>query len=223
MWFILFNEVVLMAFLSFLGRQVFSMEGEYIGVVTDLERNPLTGDSSVVVRVEVADSQVEFIKFVPKDFRVEEGILRLKRRVKIPKGVSSIPKIVGSVPTGPQFPREEKAKRTEPSLPTVPEVSDEENFCPSCGVRTVIGTEQNIPLPRQDNWEERFEATVEKIGVEMEKAFVTARRELESAYNRVKESIRKPPKKDTIFCTNCGEKTEKRAKFCPKCGTALHT
>ena len=121
-----FDEVVLMAFLAFLGRQVFSLEGEYIGVVTDLVRNPLTGDSSVVVRVEVPDSQVEFLKFVPKDFRVEEGILRLKRRVKILKRVSSVPKVVESVPSVPQFPREEEAKRIDPSLQLVPEVSKEE-------------------------------------------------------------------------------------------------
>ena len=124
-----------MAFLSFLGRRVISLEGEYIGVVTDLERNPLTGDSSVVIRVEVPDSQVEFLKLVPKDFRVEEDFLRLKRRVKILKRGSSVPKVVGSVPTVPEFPKKEQPKKIErplpttipePVLPTIPEVSKEE-------------------------------------------------------------------------------------------------
>ncbi len=124
-----------MAFLSFLGRRVISLEGEYIGVVTDLERNPLTGDGNVVIRVEVPDSQVEFLKLVPKDFRVEEDFLRLKRRVKILKRGSSLPKVVGSVPTVPEFPKEEQPKKIErplttttipePALPTTPEISKE--------------------------------------------------------------------------------------------------
>ncbi len=136
-----------MAFLSFLGRRVISLEGEYIGVVTDLERNPLTGDSSVVVRVEVPDSQVEFLKLVPKDFRVEEDFLRLKRRVKILKRVFSVPKVVGSVPTVPQFPREEPVKKIEPSLPTTPEVPKEEK---PKKIERPLPTIPEIPKPSID-------------------------------------------------------------------------
>ncbi|MEX2721638.1 MAG: zinc ribbon domain-containing protein [Candidatus Wukongarchaeota archaeon] len=146
-----------MAFLSFLGRRVISLEGEYIGVVTDLERNPLTGDSSVVIRVEVPDSQVEFLKLVPKDFRVEEDFLRLKRRVKILKRGSSVPKVVGSVPTVPEFPKKEQPKKIErplpttipePVLPTIPEVSKEEQ--PKKIERPLPTTIPEIPKPSLD-------------------------------------------------------------------------
>ena len=146
-----------MAFLSFLGRRVISLEGEYIGVVTDLERNPLTGDSSVVIRVEVPDSQVEFLKLVPKDFRVEEDFLRLKRRVKILKRGSSVPKVVGSVPTVPEFPKKEQPKKIErplpttipePVLPTTPEVSKEEQ--PKKIERPLPTTIPEIPKPSLD-------------------------------------------------------------------------
>jgi predicted amidophosphoribosyltransferase len=99
-------------------------------------------------------------------------------------------------------------------------IPDDVNFCPKCGVRTVKGVEQNVPLPGQGNWEERFESTVETIGEELEKAFSTARRQLEQAYHRTKESMRKTS--DTVNCPNCGETNQNDTNYCYRCGTKLN-
>jgi uncharacterized membrane protein YvbJ len=98
-------------------------------------------------------------------------------------------------------------------------ILDDANFCPKCGVRTAKGVAQAVPLPRQGNWEERFEATIESIGEEMEKAFATARRELEEAYRHAKNSWKKPS--DTVTCPSCGETNQGDTNYCFQCGVKL--
>ncbi len=101
-------------------------------------------------------------------------------------------------------------------------VSDNTNFCPRCGMRTVKGVEAKVPIPRQRNWEEDLESATKKIGEGMEKAFTIAGQELEQAVRRIKEEVQKTTTKELVNCTNCGEQNQKRTNFCFKCGTELH-
>ncbi len=55
----------------------------------------------------------------------------------------------------------------------------------------------------------------------MEKAFTIAGRELEQAVRRIKEEVQKTTGKQSVNCTNCGEKNQKGTNFCFKCGTKL--
>ena len=103
------------------------------------------------------------------------------------------------------------------------EVSEDVNFCPRCGVKTIKGIEENVSVPRQRNWEEELESAVEKIGEEMEKAFSIAGRELEQAFRRTKEKMRKTTEKESVVCINCGEQNRKDTNFCYKCGTKVNT
>ncbi len=101
------------------------------------------------------------------------------------------------------------------------EVTDNTNFCPICGVRTVVGEEAKIPIPRQLNWEEELESAAERIGEEFKKAYSIAGRELEEAVNRIKEEMQKATTKKMVSCTNCSEQNQKENNFCFKCGTKL--
>jgi len=101
------------------------------------------------------------------------------------------------------------------------EVPDDTNFCPSCGTRTITGIEANIPIPRQQSWEEELESAAERIGKEMENAFTIAGRELEHAVRRIKNEVQKSSVKEFVICTNCKERNQQGANFCFKCGTKL--
>jgi len=79
-------------------------------------------------------------------------------------------------------------------------------FCLKCGVRTIKGIDADIAPPW--NWEQQVEKALSKVGKEMEKAFET-----------VRESIQKSIKREPVLCSNCGEKGLSSAKFCYKCGT----
>jgi ribosomal protein L32 len=95
------------------------------------------------------------------------------------------------------------------------------NFCPKCGVRTMKGVEENVPIPRQRNWEEELESAVETIGEEMERAFTIAGSELKKALHRTKESLSSTEKKGVV-CTKCGETNQNDTNYCYKCGTKLN-
>ena len=100
-------------------------------------------------------------------------------------------------------------------------ILEDVNFCPKCGVRSMKGVEEKVPIPRQRNWEEEFESAVETIGEEMEKAFSIAGSELKKALNRTKEKLRTTEKKGVV-CTKCGEPNQNDTNYCYKCGTKLN-
>ena len=83
------------------------------------------------------------------------------------------------------------------------------------------GVEENVPIPRQRNWEEELESAAERIGEGMEKAFTIAGRELKQAVRRIKEEVQKTTTRELVNCTNCGEQNQKGTNFCFKCGTEL--
>jgi len=84
-------------------------------------------------------------------------------------------------------------------------VPEDAYFCPKCGTKTAISVQAGVSSP----YEEMREAFV-KIGQEMEKAFGTARKNIE-------ERTGWAPK----VCPNCGEKNPHDSRFCFKCGDAI--
>ena len=99
-------------------------------------------------------------------------------------------------------------------------IREDVNFCSKCGVQTMKGRKENVPVPRQRNWEEEFESAVETIGEEMEKAFLLAGSELRKALRRTKEKLGGTDVKGVV-CIKCGESNRSDTNFCYKCGTKL--
>ena len=59
------------------------------------------------------------------------------------------------------------------------------------------------------------------MGVEMEKAFQTAAKEIQKALKNVREDIKEPRGRQLVVCKGCGEKNPSNASFCTKCGEKL--
>ena len=93
---------------------------------------------------------------------------------------------------------------------------EDANFCTKCGFRTRRGVEAGVPPPTED-WREAFS----KMGVEMEKAFQTAAKEIQKALKNVREDIKEPRGRQLVVCKSCGEKNSSNASFCTKCGEKL--
>lgn len=102
------------------------------------------------------------------------------------------------------------------------QIPDESNFCPKCGTRTQIGKSANVKYPSDDIREAFREA-----GVELEKAFTIAAREIREAFQNVKEDYNKnsatTQKDDSVTCPNCSAKNELGAIFCRSCGQKIAT
>ncbi len=81
-------------------------------------------------------------------------------------------------------------------------------FCFKCGIRTRKGIEVGISPPW--NWEQNVEKALSTVAKEMEKAFET-----------VREGIKKSIKREPVVCSRCGEKSLGYSKFCYKCGAKL--
>ena len=93
---------------------------------------------------------------------------------------------------------------------------EDANFCTKCGFRTRRGVEEGVSAPTED-WREAFS----KMGVEMEKAFQTAAKEIQKALKNVREDVREPRSRQQVICKNCGERGPANATFCTKCGEKL--
>jgi ribosomal protein L40E len=90
---------------------------------------------------------------------------------------------------------------------------DGANFCTKCGFRTKLGVEAGVTAPTED-WREAFS----KMGIEMEKAFQTAAKEIQKALKNVKEDTKEARRGQPVVCKSCGEKSPANAVFCTKCG-----
>jgi len=81
-------------------------------------------------------------------------------------------------------------------------------FCPKCGVRTSKGVEAGVSYPWR--WEK-----------EIEKALSIAAKEIEKAFDTIRESVQKSVKREPIICPQCKEKNPYGSRFCSKCGKKL--
>ena len=93
---------------------------------------------------------------------------------------------------------------------------EDSNFCTKCGFKTRRGVEAGVSAPTED-WREAFS----KMGVEMEKAFQTAAKEIQKALKNVREDARESRGGQLVVCKSCGEKNPSSASFCTKCGEKL--
>jgi uncharacterized membrane protein YvbJ len=95
-------------------------------------------------------------------------------------------------------------------------LAEDANFCTKCGHRTRRAIEAGVSAPVED-WKEAFS----RMGVEMEKAFQTAAREIQKAVRTVREDVKEYKSRYSIVCKNCGERNSSDASFCTKCGQKL--
>lgn len=91
-------------------------------------------------------------------------------------------------------------------------------FCPKCGFKAVRGVEANVPSP-PDEVKEAFA----KMGVELEKAFSLAAKEIHNAFQTARNNIQQSQSREPMVCPNCGEKNPSDAIFCSKCGKKLES
>lgn len=95
-------------------------------------------------------------------------------------------------------------------------IPDDALFCPKCGTKTVKGAQANTATP-SDDMREAFT----KMSVEMEKAFKIAAKEVENAFREARSNIQKTVYKESVVCSNCGQKNSAGATFCFNCGKKL--
>ena len=95
------------------------------------------------------------------------------------------------------------------------ELPEDAYFCPKCGVRTRKGVEAGVSTPLEE-----LNYALSKMGEEMEKAFVTAAKEIQRAVRTVRESVRSGFKQ-TVVCSQCGERNVDGAVFCSNCGKKI--
>jgi ribosomal protein L40E len=93
---------------------------------------------------------------------------------------------------------------------------DDANFCTKCGFRTKHGVEAGVFVPTED-----LREAFSKMGLELEKAFQTAAKEIQKAVKNVREDFRESRREQPVTCKSCGEKSPPNAVFCTKCGEKL--
>ena len=95
-------------------------------------------------------------------------------------------------------------------------LSDDANFCTKCGFRTKHGVEAGVFVPTED-----LREAFSKMGVELEKAFQTAAKEIQKAVKNVRIDFRDSGRGQPVTCESCGEKSLAGAVYCTKCGEKL--
>jgi len=95
-------------------------------------------------------------------------------------------------------------------------------FCPKCGIKTQKGSQENVRYPAEQMMRETFT----KVGIELQKAFTLATKEMENAYQRVKENTNQKTaetstEQKSTTCTSCGATNQSDAIYCRNCGTKL--
>lgn len=96
------------------------------------------------------------------------------------------------------------------------ELGNEANFCLQCGVRTLKGETDGVPIPQ--DW---LTSGLSQLGKELESALTMAAQEVERALKTTKEKIQESSRK-SVICPHCGEKSPRSdAQFCYKCGKKI--
>ena len=96
-------------------------------------------------------------------------------------------------------------------------LSDDDQFCSSCGARTNKGVQTGATMPAEEELKEAFA----KMAQEMSAAFATAAKEMQKAFKTAKESIEKSSGKSPVVCSHCGQENPSGSSFCYKCGKKL--
>jgi uncharacterized OB-fold protein len=96
-------------------------------------------------------------------------------------------------------------------------IADDANFCPKCGTKTPKGRTSNAVYPADE-----LRDVFYSVGIELEKAFNLAAREMHAAIQRARENFQqKPVQQQTVACPKCGSKNAPDSIFCNNCGTRI--
>jgi Zn finger protein HypA/HybF involved in hydrogenase expression len=96
-------------------------------------------------------------------------------------------------------------------------IDDNANFCPKCGTKTPKGRASHATYPA-DLLIDAFY----NVGAELEKAFNTAARETNAAFQKARENLQqKPGERQTVACLKCSSKNPAGSIFCYNCGARI--
>ncbi|MBE3116052.1 zinc-ribbon domain-containing protein [Candidatus Bathyarchaeota archaeon] len=99
-------------------------------------------------------------------------------------------------------------------------LSEDVYFCPKCGFKTPKGAETNAKYP-SDEMREAFT----RMGIELERAFNIAAKEMHTAFQKARENINQKPAEqsgqEAIVCSSCGVNNQTGAVFCRNCGNKI--
>ena len=104
------------------------------------------------------------------------------------------------------------------------QIPDDAYFCARCGTKTEAGKTAQADYPT-----DALRTALYQTGIELEKAFIFAAHEIQTAFNHVNEEMHQKPSQnssqqtDIIICTNCGAKNPSDAIFCGCCGKKLQS
>jgi ribosomal protein L40E len=93
-------------------------------------------------------------------------------------------------------------------------ISDEAYFCPKCGTKTQKGIEANV-----SNSADEMREAFQRLGAEMEKAFLLVAKETHTAFKKAKDNVQKSTSTQPLTCSSCQATIPSNAVYCPKCGT----
>lgn len=97
-------------------------------------------------------------------------------------------------------------------------IGDDAYFCPKCGTKTQKGKAANAVYPADQILRETFHS----VGVELEKAFSMADKEIHAAIQKARENMQqKPPYQQTVACPKCSSKNPDGSIFCTNCGSRI--
>jgi len=104
------------------------------------------------------------------------------------------------------------------------EISDDANFCFKCGTKTVKGKTENVAYPADE-----LKESLERAGIELEKAFIIAARETKAALKKIKENMQESKAtnteevKNSAVCPHCKAENVQNAVFCYHCGKRIES
>jgi ribosomal protein L40E len=110
------------------------------------------------------------------------------------------------------------------------ELTEEDNFCSRCGLRTEKGELDNVktPVDRRPHWERDMEIAIKNATTLLEDAVESAKKGLKQVAEEVQTEIDKAKevktrKKTPLYCPKCGAKNPSDSVYCTKCGAKINT
>ena len=110
------------------------------------------------------------------------------------------------------------------------ELTEDANFCPNCGFRTLKGEETGVSTPRdRPKWEEDVESALQTAAKTVEDALKIAMESLREVAEEVGVEFEKvkerhlPKRLDPVFCPSCGTQNPGDSQYCTKCGKKIYS